>query len=201
MMKQNVKIFLLIVIFGTFGITACVRELDPPEGGSVAIVTTTYPLTYLAERIGGDRVSVTQLVKPGVEAHDFEPAPSDIRAISNADVFIFNHPAFEGWALAAASASGSGPQTIVQTVNLESQGEDHGGQAVDDSNFDAHVWLNPLEANKQARRIVSALVSADPEGSVSYVQNGDGIEAELSAKKSNRGVSSSNTQISEAAHM
>ena len=169
----------LIAFASLVGLAACDRDLEKPEGGTVAIVTTTYPLTYLAERIGGDRVSVVQLVKPGIESHDFEPSPSDVRAISNADIFIFNHPAFESWALAAVSNSGAGPASVVQTVNLESDGEDHGGQAVDDHDFDPHVWLNPLKANEQANRILAALVSFDPTGSISYVRNADGVGVEL----------------------
>ncbi|MCZ6538866.1 MAG: zinc ABC transporter substrate-binding protein [Chloroflexi bacterium] len=160
-------------------IAACDQQIQEPADGKLVVVTTTYPLTYLVQRVGGDRVSVVQLVKPGAEAHDFEPAPSDIRTVANADVFFYNHPAFEGWALAAASASGSGPANAVQTVILETEGEDHGGQEINDADFDPHVWLNPLDAQKQAGRIVAALVTADPDGSLAYVRNGDGLEAEL----------------------
>ena len=136
----------------------------------------------MAQRIGGNRVSVTQLVKPGVEAHDFEPAPSDVRTISSADVFIFNHPSFESWALNAATASISGSFSsliTVQTVVLETVGEDHGGQAVNDSIFDPHVWLNPLKALDQSKSILAALVAVDPEGSIEYIRNAVALEAEL----------------------
>ena len=118
----------------------------------------------MAERIGGDRVDVAQLVKPGVEAHDFEPAPSDVLSISRADVFIFNHPAFEGWALSAVAASasgGNGSAVAVQTIDGEA----------DESSFDAHVWLNPLKAQLQVQIILAALIDADPDGSTEYEKN------------------------------
>ncbi len=173
-----------LVLLSLFVFASCGRELDEPADGKITVVTTTYPLTFLAQRIGGDRVSVVQLVKPGVEAHDFEPAPSDIRTIANAVVFFYNHPAFEGWALAAASASGAGsggssPVNAIQTVILETGGEDQGGQENNNTGFDPHVWLNPLDAQKQAARITAALVAADPDGASEYVRNGDGLEAEL----------------------
>ena len=69
----------------------------------------------------------------------------------------------------------------MQTINLESAGEDHGGQAVDDSTFDAHVWLNPLKAQKQADRILSALIEVDPEGAQIYTRNADVLDVELQA--------------------
>ncbi|MEE8045286.1 MAG: zinc ABC transporter substrate-binding protein [Dehalococcoidia bacterium] len=182
--KIPVLLFALVLLLAI--VVACDQKLDQPVGGEVAVVTTTYPLTFITQRIGGDRVAVTQLVKPGVEAHDFEPAPSDVVTISNADVFIYNHPAFEGWALNAASASRSGSAdgaalVTVQTINLESQGEDHGGQAVVDANLDPHVWLNPLKAQEQAERVLSALVAVDPEGTKTYVRNADGLRVELRA--------------------
>ena len=168
----------MMVLLAVFS-AACDRELEEPDGGKVIAITTTYPLTFLTERIGGNRVTITQLIKPGVEAHDFEPAPSDVRVISNSNIFIFNHPAFESWALNAATASvsdGDLATVIVQTINLESNGEDHGGQVTHDSDFDTHTWLNPLEAQSQADRILSALIEVDPEGSHLYLRNAGGLE-------------------------
>ena len=173
--------FVLLVIAVA---AACGSEPDEPADGKITVVTTTYPLTFMARRIGGSRVSVVQLIKSGVEAHDFEPVPSNVRTIASADIFFYNHPAFEPWALAAATASGSrsggtAQSNAIQTVILESEGEDHGSQEVNDADFDPHVWLNPLRAQEQAERIAAALVTDDPEGSLEYVRNSDGLEAEL----------------------
>ena len=172
-------VLLVIAVFA-----ACGSERDEPADGKITVVTTTYPLTFMARRIGGNRVSVVQLIKSGVEAHDFEPVPSNVRTIASADIFFYNHPAFEPWALAAATASGSrsggtAQSNAIQTVILESEGEDHGSQEVNDADFDPHVWLNPLRAQEQAERIAAALVTDDPEGSLEYVRNSDGLEAEL----------------------
>ncbi len=183
-MTQPTKLLVFLLTLLTVTVVACVSAPDVLPGDEITVVTTTYPLTYMAQRIGENRIVVNQLVKPGVEAHDFEPAPSDVLAISKSDVFIYNHPALEGWALNAATASESGgnaPTMTVQTINLQSAGEDHGGQAVDDSNFDAHVWLNPLKAQEQASRILAALVSIDPDGSKIYIRNADALKVEFQA--------------------
>ena len=183
-MTQPTKFLAFLLALLALTVVACVSAPDVAAGDEITVVTTTYPLTYMAQRIGEDRIVVTQLVKPGVEAHDFEPAPSDILTISTSDIFIYNHPALEGWALNAASASASGDNastTTVQTINLESAGEDHGGQAVDDSIFDAHVWLNPLNAQDQASRILAALISIDPDGSKIYIRNADALRVEFRA--------------------
>jgi zinc transport system substrate-binding protein len=163
-------------------VVACDRELDEPSGGEISVATTTYPLTYLTEKIGGNRVVVNQVVKPGIEAHDFEPAPSDIRAITNSTLFIYNHPAFESWALNAATAArndGAERIVVVQTINLESADEDHDEDHGHDD--DAHVWLNPLKALEQSERILSALIEVDPESSRDYTRNAAALSVELRA--------------------
>lgn len=183
-MSKSIVLIVMALMLVAVMITGCESDLNEQTGDEISITTTTYPLTFLTERIGGNRVTVTQLVKPGVEAHDFEPAPSDVRAISNSKVFIYNHPEFETWALNAATASVSGATeslVTVQTINLEAAGEDHGGQADHDHDFDAHVWLNPIEAQEQADRILSALIEVDPEGSTNYTRNADALEIELRA--------------------
>ena len=178
-LPRNAFWALLLVAISVVAV-ACDGDLDPPPGGEVTVITTTYPLTFLSEKIGGNRITVNQLTKPGVEAHDFEPAPSDIRAISDSELFIYNHPSFESWALNAAYASSTdgdnSPMVTVQTVILESVGEDHG-----EDHVDTHVWLNPLKAQKQADRILSALVEIDPEGAQIYTRNADGLDVELQA--------------------
>ena len=82
------------------------------------VVTTIYPVTYFAERVGGDRANVESLIKGGVDAHDFEPTPSDIISISKADVLVYNHPAFESWVADAVSTSGSESLIVVKTADL-----------------------------------------------------------------------------------
>ena len=79
---------ILVILLAISILTGCDRELEEADGGKIKVVTTTYPLTFIAERIGGERISIVQIVKPGVEAHDFEPAPSDVIQIKESDIFI-----------------------------------------------------------------------------------------------------------------
>ena len=76
--------------------TAEVSALSPEPNVSplLDVVTTIYPVTYFAERVGGDRATVESIIKAGVDDHDFAPTPSDIIKISEADVLVYNHPAF-----------------------------------------------------------------------------------------------------------
>ena len=80
----------------------------------VRLVTTLYPLEYFARRIGGDLVEVTNLVAPGVEAHDFEPSPGDMRSMQAADVIVVNGSGFEPWIDRALANLSGAPKLVVE---------------------------------------------------------------------------------------
>jgi zinc transport system substrate-binding protein len=63
----------------------------------IHIVTSFYPLYYLANEIAGEKATVTMLIPDNVEPHTWEPTASDIISMENADVLIYNGGGFEPW--------------------------------------------------------------------------------------------------------
>ena len=61
------------------------------------MIATLFPLYDFARTIGQDRVEVSLLLPPGVEAHSFEPKPSDIVKINGADLLIYTGRFMEPW--------------------------------------------------------------------------------------------------------
>jgi ABC-type Zn uptake system ZnuABC Zn-binding protein ZnuA len=59
---------------------------DGTHGSTLRVVATTTQVADFARNIGGDRVQVTSLFKPNVDAHDYEPSPADIDTIARADL-------------------------------------------------------------------------------------------------------------------
>lgn len=95
------------------------------------VITTLYAVTYFSERVGGERAQVESLIKAGVDAHAFEPVPSDVIAIGEADVLVFNHPAFESWVADAINAANSQSLVVVKTADLPDDikiAHDHGDE-------------------------------------------------------------------------
>src|SRR5689334_12794202 len=66
-------------------------------GGKLAVVATTTQVADFARNIGGDRVAVTQIIKPNIDPHDYEPTPADLTAIGAAKVLVKNGVGLEGW--------------------------------------------------------------------------------------------------------
>ncbi len=164
-----------------------------PQGGSTdtsdkktSVIATFYPLDFLAQRVGGDRVQVTGLVPPGVEPHDWEPTPKDIAAITKARVFVYQGAGLESWAeRTAASLPASGPIVVRATAGFTLKpgiaGEEEGStpESSEGTILDPHVWLDPQLYAQQAALIRDALVKADPAGEALYSTNLADLTAEL----------------------
>jgi len=116
-MKRSIKrtvaliITLLFLLTSTALLTACndgVEETSrsgtseqqdtsgtSPESDQVdteatlRIVATIFPQYDFVRQIAGDRVELTMLISPGAESHGFEPTPSDMIALDDADVLIY----------------------------------------------------------------------------------------------------------------
>ncbi len=54
----------------------------------VNVVVSILPQQTFVEKIGGDKVNVTTMVKPGNDPHTYEPKPSQMIAISKAQIYF-----------------------------------------------------------------------------------------------------------------
>src|SRR5688572_440706 len=63
---------------------------DDDESSGFSVVATTTQIGDFAREVGGDGLNLTVLLKPNQDAHDFEPEPSQIRALANADLVLRN---------------------------------------------------------------------------------------------------------------
>ena len=139
--------------------------VSPAAAGSKrSVVAAFYPVAYAAERVGGNRVDVTNLTPAGAEPHDLELTPDQIDEILDADVVLELGHGFQP-AVEKAAGQRDGP-----TVSLLSAGA-----------RDPHVWLDPVRMAAIVRRVQRSLTAADPLGRAVYARNADGFVAELDA--------------------
>ena len=52
------------------------------------IVVSILPQKTFVEKIGGDKVNVTSMVRPGSDPHTYEPKPSQMTALTKADIYF-----------------------------------------------------------------------------------------------------------------
>jgi ABC-type Zn uptake system ZnuABC Zn-binding protein ZnuA len=133
------------------------------DGGRLRVVATTTQVADLAANVGGDRVQVTSLLKPGVDAHDYEPSPADLDAIARADVVLENGVGLEEWLDDTIQASGfDGPVVDTsQGVRLRMVGGEP----------DPHIWQNPRNAQVMAANIERGLARVEPAAAGAFQAN------------------------------
>ena len=61
---------------------------EPEQEPALHVVAKVAPIADLVGMVGGERVEVTTLVPPGADSHTYEPRPSDVARLSEADAFI-----------------------------------------------------------------------------------------------------------------
>ena len=59
------------------------------KDGKLTVMASFYPLQYLAEKIGGEHVSVSSLTPDGAEPHDLELSPKMVDSLSSADAVVY----------------------------------------------------------------------------------------------------------------
>lgn len=140
--------------------------------GTLTVVTTLFPLYDFARSVGRDRVRVSLLLPPGVEAHSFEPTPADIVLISRADVFVFTGRFMEPWIDDILKGVANKNLKVVDAstgIALASGGPGEPAGAPD-----PHIWLDFDNAKKMVDKIVRGLSEKDPVHARYYAHNGDG---------------------------
>lgn len=149
-------------------LSACGFQMDPAAEGKVSVVAAFYPLQFLAQRIGGDRVYVVNLVKPGAEPHDLELAPRDVGLISEADVVVYLHgfqPAVDEAIIGEAKRTSLDIATVQPLIN--------GG--------DPHVWLDPVRFAAIGDRLAERLAAVDPGSAADYQRRAANLRHDLDA--------------------
>jgi zinc transport system substrate-binding protein len=109
----------------------------------IRVVTTLFPLYDFAKNIGQDKVEVSLLLPPGIEAHSFEPKPSDVKKINEADIFIFTGKFMEPWAEDLIKGAGNKNLQVINASEGISmlQGKRH--NEIESENYlDPHIWLD-----------------------------------------------------------
>ncbi|MFG1904365.1 metal ABC transporter substrate-binding protein [Micromonospora carbonacea] len=172
--------------------TACADDgtagVDPQR---VDVAAAFYPLQFVAERVGGDAVRVTNLTKPGAEPHDLELTPSQVGEVNRAELIVY----LKGFqpAVDEAIAQSGGDRAFdvagVQPLLAASAGgHDHGGggagqqeHADEEGNGgkDPHLWLDPTRLAGVADQLAERLGKADPERAADYTVRAKTLRADL----------------------
>ncbi|RKR87659.1 zinc transport system substrate-binding protein [Micromonospora pisi] len=167
---------------------ACGSGSSGSTDGRVDVVAAFYPLQYVAERVGGDAVRVTNLAKPGAEPHDLELNPGQVGQISDADVIVYLdgfQPAVDD-AIKQVGGDRSFDVAAVEPLHDATAGghEHEGEEAAAEEKAgakDPHVWLDPTRLATIGDKLAERLGKADPGRAADYTARAQALRTELTA--------------------
>ncbi len=84
-MKKTMVLLLSVVLVLALMNSGCLEDEDDDL---LSVVVTIPPQTEWVENVGGDNVKVTVMVPPGADPHTYEPTVSQMKAVSDADIYF-----------------------------------------------------------------------------------------------------------------
>lgn len=151
--------FILSIVLLATGLSGQLIAQDKIKVSSFSTI-----LTEIATTVGGARVDVTAHLKPGVDPHDFDPKPSDMRTVAASDLVLLSAKHMEGYVGRLQEATGTRGKLVhvgdsLPSLKLTVQHGDHTHDGED-----PHWWhsvRNIVRATKTVRDELTRISPAD----------------------------------------
>ncbi len=153
------------------------------EGRPLRVVTTVSPLTDIVAQItAGTPTEIVGIVPEGVDSHTYEPAPSDVAAIADADVVFVNGLGLESAVgdLTRANARPGAELCELGTTVLAPDDylfDDSFPERAGDPN--PHLWTNPPMVAAYIALVRDVLVARDPAHRADYEANAQRFSSQV----------------------
>ena len=187
MSKGRLIIAFVLIVAVAFALYAAFGRDDTyDDEARINVIASIFPVYDFARAVGGERISLSMLLTPGLEAHSYEPRPSDIGKLTKASLFVFTSQEMEPWVddLLGGIKSGSSIKSLEAGLGVpviiagEHEHEDEDSHD-EGASIDPHVWLDFANAQYMVRMIASSLSEIDPEGAEYYHDNAEAYCLEL----------------------
>lgn len=176
--------FKLIPVYLSLILVTCpVCALPKNSADPINIFVSILPQKYLVERVGGSRVNVSVMVKPGVSPETYEPTPRQMAQLQETRLYFRIGVPFESvWMKRLQSLypdmgviNCCDELLIDETVHHNHTGDEH------HSINDAHVWTSPGNAIILAGIIRDALSKVDAGSQDHYRNNFVSLKSDLAS--------------------
>ncbi|HVQ89049.1 MAG TPA: metal ABC transporter substrate-binding protein [Actinomycetes bacterium] len=163
-------------------LSACQSAPAAEEADNLSVVTSFYPLQFIAERIGGDAVTVTNLTKPGAEPHDLELSPQQVAALADSDLAVrlsgFQPAVDDAFDVAGPPATFDARPYADLSLTY-SPIEESSTTGTSEPSPDPHFWLDPMRLANVADALAAKLASLDPEHAEEFSNNARTLRGDL----------------------
>jgi len=180
----KMTVYGLIVLF----IPSCARQGKTPGPETPApftVYTTFYPTYEFAKRIGAGHVRVVNPCPDDADPAFWRPSPEQIAEYQKADLIVLNGAGLEQWVAQTALPESRVVDStkplaaeLLQYENVISHSHGAGGTHAH-AGLDCHTWLDPLNAQVQARQIAEALIRRLPAHKDDFEANFNALSADF----------------------
>jgi zinc transport system substrate-binding protein len=139
---------------------------DSATNGQLRIVTSFYPLQYVAGRVAGTHAEVENLTKSGIEPHDLELTVAQTGAVADADVAFYEKGLSPAVDRTIASTRPDHVVDAAQAARLEPAKPGSG-----ETGTDPHFWQDPTRLSAVAVAFEEELARVDPKHATEYARN------------------------------
>lgn len=145
-------------------------------------VASIHPLAAILRELTIGRANIDCFLAPGSSPHTFEPTPSDLKTIENAQAFFYVGPGLdEEWVRKIPLRQKVSMLNLVppdkQLQMVDKHGHHHhpGEEENQDEKktIDPHFWTDPLTVKAMVPKLVAQLCAIDPAGKTAYTTNGE----------------------------
>ncbi len=144
----------LLALLALAGVAGC-----SSGGDNADVVATTTQVADLTRTVAGNRLEVHAILRANADPHEYEPRPSDARALTDAKLVLRSGGDLDGWLGDLVGEAGSGARVVTVADSVRRRGDD------------PHWWQDPLNAILAVRAIRDALERADPAGRATFDRN------------------------------
>lgn len=140
------------------------------------VVATSTIIADLAEEIGGEKLQITGILKPGADPHVYEPVPADSRVLEKANLILYNGYNLEPGIIKLMNATGDKAKKLAVGEVVKSLKLDKGkGKIVPDP----HVWGSAENVILMVKAIKNSLIALSPADKNKLTENADKLIDEL----------------------
>lgn len=146
-MKKILIIIPTLILLSGCQVTTSTGAETETETQPQNIVTSFYPIQFIAESIVGDLMEVSNITQ-GKDPHSYSLTPQDIQSLQDADLFVFQGAGLESWAENIAENRTKPSFEVAENIELlateesydsrSDHEEDHDSDEEDHSHEDDH---------------------------------------------------------------
>jgi zinc transport system substrate-binding protein len=170
-----IAILFTIIVIITIGLISLYQSSNLDYDEKPRVVVTILPQAEFIEKIAGDKVSITTMVPPGASPHTYEPRPSQMKEVAEAEMYAKVGTGLDFELVWMPKIIETNPNMLIvdssegtHLIEMGAHDNEHPLGAKD-----PHVWLSPKKAIIMVENLYEGLVKIDPDNKEYYAKNKD----------------------------